>query len=150
MFSSNQQLQISGRMRDLAQDIAFAMRKAGCDEMFTREKNPCVCGYQITNNGLYVIGNMGSRAVRPKREFENSNFTPYPFDYDPEIIAKIAEQWLRKQPHINPEFDEEEGGHDLGYLLQDIWSLDYETKDHINDIFDAVICLRPYKNYYAK
>ena len=137
-------------MQDLALDIGFSLRKSGDDRLFTRADDPCVCGYQITASGLYVIGNMGCHASTPDIGTRKSGFTPYPFDYDPEIIAKIAAQWLQKQPHRNTEYDDADGGHDKGYLMQDVWGLEYEMRETIDDVWSAIICLVPYRNYYAK
>ena len=65
MFASNQKFTVSGEMEYLAKDIAHAMQKSGEDRLFRRKDNPCVCGYQITENGLYVIGNCGLQKPNP-------------------------------------------------------------------------------------
>ena len=150
MFSSNQQLAISGYKACLAEDIAFAIRKSGYDECFLRKERPVACGYQIAPGGLYLIGHLGIKGEKPEYGNDYEGWTEYPFDYDPEIIAGIVKQWLAKQEYPRDEYDGCDGSRDNGYLIRDVWMLDDGARHKIKHIHDAIICISPYKNFYAK
>lgn len=98
MFSSNQILDIACEPRDLAQVIRFAVGLYG-DEKFTRSDGRMRMAFSEPVPCVYALG---TGSMRPYETGPNKGWagklgkgwTDFPFDYDPEIVAKIVTQWL--------------------------------------------------------
>lgn len=103
MYASNQTLDITCEPRDLPLVLDFAIRFYG-QNIFTRTDGRIRMAWSEPMEGAYALG-LGT--MEPYKTGPNKNWartpgkgwTDYPFDYDPEIIARIAAQWLdRHQP----------------------------------------------------
>ena len=138
MFSSNQVLKISGDLnhdKDLRDAIEFALKKSDWHKCFTRNEKPTKCVFQISDNGDFCIG--WGNAEYGWSEFQ--------FDYDIDIISKIAEQHLRKQSVSGFGGG---GTNSHGFLME---CIDYDTNGiNENGIYKGIIIIKSYNCYYAK
>lgn len=151
MFSSNQVFQVSGSLDSISSVIDFAVRHSGHHEMFTRSDHKVRAAYQITETGLYCLGKGTMEGdVRPPSAKPDS-WINFPFDYDPNIIAPIVEQWIRKQPRPSDETEAFDGSHAVGFLCIEPWNLEGNTFDYnIKDVHRCIVCFKPFLNFYAK
>lgn len=143
MFSSNQIFQVSGTLDDIERVLDFAIRQSGEHELFTRTESPVPIVYQITDNGLYCLATAYGGTP-------DEDWSLYPFDYDPKIIARIIRQWLELQPRPKSDYDCCEGGHAPGFICQELWSLDPKLRDHIKSPYYGFLTFRPFTNWYSK
>lgn len=102
MFSSNQILDITCEPRDLAAVIRFAVDLYG-NEIFTRSDGRMRMAFSEPVPGVYALGRGSMRPYKtgPNRGWAaklGKGWTDFPFDYDPEIVARIAAQWLEGNP----------------------------------------------------
>lgn len=144
MLSSNQVLEISGSMRQLAQAIKFVMIYSDYTHFFTRNDRPAKCVYQTTDDGLYCIGWSGHGETPP------DGWKEYPFDYDPDIIGAIAQQWLENAPKPVDENMGNDGSHNIGFLLQESVGRRWEDQKQIKNGHRCIFTLRPFWCFYAK
>lgn len=83
MFTSNQELKISGDFTQLKHALRFALE-------YSETRNFC---FQRTGDS-YCIGWM---TMNPKGEYvAEKGWVKYQFDFDYDIVAKIVEQEIRK------------------------------------------------------
>lgn len=107
MFSSNQKLDITCETRDLASVIDFCTKLyADSCQMFTRSNGRVKIAFSEPMTGVYAIGtgSMAPYTTGPNKCVGHDcpdGWTDYPFDHDPEIIAKIIAQWLGKNPPLD-------------------------------------------------
>ena len=136
MFASNQIFEISGDLDhtdDLKEAIEFALKKSGWHKCFTRQEKPTACVFQVTENGDFCIGWGDAK----------NGWTAFQFDYDIDIISKIAEQHLRKQSVQGFNGD---GSNSHGFLMK---AIDYNTEG-VNDDYRGIVIITSYNCYYAK
>ena len=136
MFSSNQILEISGDLNhtdELKEAIEFALKKSGWHRCFTRKEKPTGCVFQITDNGDFCIGWGDAQ----------KGWNAFQFDYNIEIISKIAEQYLRKQSVCGFGGD---GTNSHGFLMK---SIDCNT-ECVRDEYRGIVIITSYNCYYAK
>lgn len=102
MYASNQILDITCEPRDMPLVLDFAIRFYG-QNIFTRTDGRIKMAWSEPMAGTYALG-LGT--MEPYKSGPNkgwartpgNGWTDYPFDYDPEIVARIAAQWLEKHP----------------------------------------------------
>lgn len=136
MFSSNQILEISGDLNhtdELKEAIEFALKKSDWHRCFTRKEKPAECVFQITDKGDFCIGWGDAK----------NGWNAFQFDYDIDIISKIAEQHLRKQSVCGFGGD---GTDSHGFLMK---AIGYDT-DEVRDNYRGIIIITSYNCYYAK
>ena len=113
MFHSNQVL-------DLADAVKFVMALHGTDK-FTRRESPVKLAFAEPAPGMYAIGT-GSFPGFPDRRIPghpaSRGWTDYPFDYDPDIVAQIIKQLVKKQPE--PPHTDTDGGESLGVRIRSL------------------------------
>lgn len=104
MFHSNQTLDVTCEPADLAMAINFGVRLyARESRIFTRPDGRVRPAMADSVPGFWILG---TGSMEPYRSGPNKGhghgpgrgWQDLPFDYDPEIIAKIACQWLEKNP----------------------------------------------------
>lgn len=104
MFSSNQIFDVSCRPQDLERVIAFGVECYNASaNIFTRLDGRIKMAFAEPVPGVYAIGtgSMQPYQIGPNKGWSakiGRGWTDYPFDYDPEIIAKVIGQWLEKNP----------------------------------------------------
>ena len=150
-FSSNQILQVSGKLDDIENALSFALKLSGHDKNLTQKERDrgCKLVYQITSSGRYCIG-WGFEKVP-------SGWSEYPFDFQTDIVAKIIAQYLKKQRPINAnEYDDYDGSYDNGFIMKHDESI-YEWdksgdigKNHIENPNYCIVYFQAFENYYAK
>lgn len=120
MFHSNQVLDLTVELNDLADAVKFVMALHGTDK-FTRRESPVKLAFAEPAPGMYAIGT-GSFPGFPDRRIPghpaNRGWTDYPFDYDPDIVAQIIKQWVKKQPE--PPHTDTDGGESLGVRIRSL------------------------------
>lgn len=154
MFSSNQILDVSCEQQDLGEIIKFAIGLYG-EDLFTRNDGRLKVAYSEPVPGVYAIGrgsfpgfsNNPGLAHPAKR-----GWTDYPFDYDPEIIAGIINQWVKKQSA--PKHTGTDGSEHLGIRVRCLGSIGkelpprYELPDW--DCFSCILLFTPIHLAYDK
>lgn len=143
MFSSNQVLSYSGTFDELQIALEFALKASGQDRHMNEaeRKRGCKLVYQISKTGKYCIG-WGFNTVP-------TGWKEYEFDFDPEIVAKIIIQYLKKQEPINIK-DEElrgDGSTSKGFIMTHDWPEDIFD---IENCFYMIVYFQAFENYYAK
>lgn len=143
MFSSNQVLTYSGTFDELQIALEFALKASGQDRHMSEaeRKRGCKLVYQISKTGKYCIG-WGFNTVP-------TGWKEYEFDFDPEIVAKIIIQYLKKQEPINikdPELHGD-GSTSKGFIMTHDWPEDIFD---IENCFYMIVYFQAYENYYAK
>lgn len=97
MFHSNQVIDLTVELNDLADAVKFIMALYGTDT-FARRESPVKLAFAEPAPGMYAIGS-GSFPGFPDRHIPghpaSRGWTDYPFDYDPDIIAQIIKQWVK-------------------------------------------------------
>ena len=146
MFHSNQELKISGdfgHRNDFLESLKFALAKSGYMEYFTRNNKPCQCAFQVSaNKDAYYIGAL---AYDTKSE---EGWTPFQFDFDIEIIAKIAEQQVCKMEF--PAGYSGDGSSHKGFLIEEAERWAYDKDVGLKKAHHAVIKITPFTCYYSK
>ena len=137
MFSSNQIFDVSCEPSDLARVIKFGV-ELYCDDMFIRSDGRVHIAFSGPAPGIYAIGtgSMDRLKSGPNKGYGHDcpkYWADYPFDYDPEIIAGIITQWVRKQPR--PECPDTDGSASLGVRVRSLAS--------ISDTMMAVAATQP-------
>ena len=143
MFSSNQILEISGRLdhgEELYNALEFALKASGNLRGFTHvTKVNIKCVYQITNDGRYCIG----RAYNEPKDGWNE----FPFDFDLSIISQIIIKYLEKQ---EIERDIWDGSYTKGFIMKAIpESLNLVDNGIINPFY-GIVEFNPYTCFYSK
>lgn len=146
MFHSNQELKISGdfgHRNDFLESLKFVLAKSGYMEYFTRSNKPCQCAFQVSaNKDAYYIGAL---AYDTKSE---EGWTPFQFDFDIEIIAKIAEQQVCKMDF--PVGYSGDGSSHKGFLIEEAERWAYDKDVGLKKAHHAVIKITPFTCYYSK
>lgn len=131
MFSSEQIFEISGDFSQLEMSIKFAM------DMYGGKKDKQYY-FQITEDGKYCIG-----------WYAGEGWTPFPFDFDAHIVAKIVEQHLSKHRSEESVYDYADGSTRDGFLMKNI----EQSAMDINGIkhsFSGIVSIEYFENFYAK
>lgn len=148
MFHSNQKLEISCEERDLAKAIDFAMDLSGYKARFADRDRPLSVIYQETPSGLYLIGSSLTAGAHGRKLDEG--WSEYPFDYDPEILARVVSQWAAKQ---TPPFDpsaQGDGSSRPGILCRAAKGMDYDARKMIKNPHHAILAFSPCTCFYHK
>ncbi len=104
MFHSNQILDVTCEPRDLAGVIDFGINLyTGTTKLFTRLDGRVTPAVTNICPGFWILG---TGSMKPYQTGPNKGhghaarrgWQDLPFDYDPDIIAKIAAQWLENNP----------------------------------------------------
>lgn len=113
MFSSNQLLDVACAKDGLPQVLDFAVKLRG-EEMFTRSDGRVKMAHAVLKMAagpdIYLIG-MGSMEpyqTGPNRGWSSKlgkGWEDYPFDYEPDLVARIIAQWAAKQEIDMPSID---------------------------------------------
>ena len=163
MFHSNQELKISGdfgHRNDFLESLKFALAKSGYMEYFTRSNKPCQCAFQVSaNKDAYYIGALAydTEPVKPvmtNKVVQGQNITavwerrPGQFDFDIEIIAKIAEQQVCKMEF--PAGYSGDGSSHKGFLIEEAERWAYDKDVGLKKAHHAVIKITPFTCYYSK
>lgn len=144
MFSSNQIMEITGTMEDIESVLRFALKMSGNEKNYKDQKEierGCKLVYQITPTHKYCIG-WGFKTVQP-------GWKEYDFDFDPEIVAKIIAQHLKKyEPNNEEELEYFDGSTSKGFHMSaDVWSdkgEDIQSKNY------CIVFFEPHILLYAK
>lgn len=131
MFSSNQQLFISGTLdvTDIREALYYSIVKAA------RSNDYC---YQISEDGKkFCIG--WKYDDKPPEGWND-----FSFDFDCDIVARIIKQFLEKTNIDVSEFYGD-GSCEKGYLIKVI---DVDTD--IKNKFYGIVSFEPFINFYAK
>ena len=134
MFSSNQQLEISGSMEQLRSTIEFCLKHSGWLERFEDSLRPTI---QVTKNN-FCIGWGLDEVYGDKDSWQKLQF-PYSLD----LITTIVSDWLNNQSCEELPFD---GSNHKGFIVR---SIDYQTED-IKDSNYGIIEIQVYNCFYAK
>lgn len=132
MFSSNQKLSISGKLKDLQAALEFTLNKYS-------DRSPIANSFQITENGWYVLG----------WAKEKKDYTDYPFKATAEILTTIITAWLKENACENddPYWD---GSEDDGFLLEVVEETFADEEDGVKEPFYAIVKIKPYLCLYSK
>lgn len=106
MYSSNQRLDITCDFKQFPATLDFVVRLSGDHECLTRQNQRVKLAFRTTDNGLYflALGSMPANPTRPGSGIKcKEGWTDFPFDYDPEIVARIIQQWAEAQPEVECE-----------------------------------------------
>ena len=147
-FSSNQILQVLGKLDDIETALSFALKLSGYDKNLTQKERDrgCKLVYQITSSSRYCIG-WGFEKVP-------SGWSEYPFDFQTDIVAKIIAQYLKKQTCINEDaYIDGDGSYDKGFIMKhddSIWRYDCSGKNNIENPNYCIVYFEAFENYYAK
>ena len=113
MYASNQLLDIACARDDLPRVLGFAVKLYG-EEIFTRAdgriRMACAIVKMAVGPDIYLVG---TGSMEPYRTGVNKGWasklgkgwTDYPFDYEPELAAKVVAQWVAKQEIEMPSID---------------------------------------------
>ena len=128
MFSSNQELKISGSFdigEELRLALKFGIEFSGWHEPFTRKEKQAVCTYQIGEDGSFCIG----------WDAETDGWNPFQFGYNLTIIEEA----------IREHFKENFKGYD-GFLMEEC----HGATEGVKNGFYGILKFSPFKNYYEK
>lgn len=140
MFSSNQELKISGdSLEDLLMILEFGMTYSGLKERLTRRDKPTSLIFQITNTGKFCIGDCFKENIKEGWEF-------FPFDYDIEILARVILQTINKAK-LNNEYCGGDGSSRKGFIMQHCES---SNEEDIKNAWIGDLVFTPFYTYYAK
>lgn len=137
MFSSNQQLKISGGFEDLLNTLNFALELSEIEDMCTREDNPCKVCFQISKNNEYCIGTYLNKLPSGWKDFS--------FDYDCNLMNLSIIQFFYNK-HVECE-EYGDGTNEKGFLLENIT---YKDSENIENCWSGKIKISVFNNYYAK
>ena len=144
MFSSNQELRVSGSLSDieyLKQSLDFGLTISGVKNCLLREHKPTFVVYQITEDGNFCVGHALKETKKEGWEF-------FPFDYDLDVLARIIKQHLEKQKNF-----EEFGGDGTtrkGFLMRQCPDLYSSEEEGIKNPWFGTLVFEPFSCYYAK
>ena len=130
MFSSDQVFEVSGDMSQLEKTIRFAIDMHGIGKSGI--------SYQKTEDGKFCLG-WG----------DEKGWSPFPFDFDPHIVAEIVKQHLEKQDCENP-YAWADGSSDKGFLMKVIPETFADEYKGIKGPFYGIVSIEPFMNYYGK
>lgn len=147
MFTSNQELKISGEFHNISTALNFALKLSEQDKHLTKSERErgCKILFQLTDD-KYCIG-WGFKDVP-------NGWTEYQFDFDVEIVSKIIEQYLKKLVPVNAE-DEDvmsgDGGTRDGFIMKCPWMEgEYDNENDIRNRNYCIVYFQKFVNYYAK
>lgn len=130
MFSSDQIFEVSGDMQQLEKTIRFAIDMNGIGKSG-------IC-YQKTEDGKFCLG-WG----------DEEGWSPFPFDFDPHIVAEIVKQHLEKQDCEDP-YAWADGSSGKGFLMKVIPGTCADKYKGIKNPFYGIVSIEPFMNYYSK
>jgi hypothetical protein len=130
MFSSDQIFEVSGDMSQLEKTIRFAIDMNGIGKSG-------IC-YQKTEDGKFCLG-WG----------DEEGWSPFPFDFDPHIVAEIVKQHLEKQDCKDP-YAWADGSSDKGFLMKAIPETCADEYKGIKHPFYGIVSIEPFMNFYSK
>ena len=141
MFSSNQVLEVSGKLNvdSIRNTLEFALKLSGNFETFTRKEKHSTCVYQITEDGKYCIGWAFDGVEKGWSEF--------PFDFDLDIISRIICQHLEKQGVVYGEWD---GSYGKGFVMRVIEETLACEEAGVKNPFYGIVSFESYTCFYAK
>ena len=161
MYASNQRLDVACTKDDLTKVLDFAVKLYG-EELFTRSDGRIRMAFAIikmpAGPDIYMIG---TGAMEPYQTGPNKGWasklgkgwTDYPFDYEPDLVARIIAQWAAKQDIDMPSID---GSVEKGIRVMSVHTA-YEdgplpTPYSIEgiDMGDAILAFVPYPMEYHK
>lgn len=150
IFASNQKFSVSGMNtpENIAAVLDFGIRLSGHHDIFTRKENRILPAFLDTGSGMYVIGHGRKKDVWNEQPVKWQSF---PFDYDPDILARVVSQWLNGQPRPFSEYEGADGLLETGFLCQSVSELNYDEREQLgSDWYNGILCFRPFANFYAK
>ena len=140
MFSSNQELKISGCLThegELEHALRFALELSG--DMEALKEGRCRLVHQILKDGRYCIGICYGNL--------KNGWSEYPFKFDIHIVSQIIIQHLEQFPLQRGFWD---GGYHKGFLMEVIPEcLDSRLGDIIEP-FIGIVSFKPYSCFYSK
>ena len=160
MFCSNQVLDVSCETRDLAKVIGFGVDLYNENaNIFTRLDGRMKMAFSEPVPGVYAVG---TGSMEPYQSGPNKGWaaeigkgwTDYPFDYDPELVARIVEQWLGKNPPSDESRPRTDGTVRPGIRVRCLRSIDHELPPPYEipgwDWMDAILFFTPCWMRYDK
>ena len=154
MFSSNQILDISCEQKDLSRVIKFAV---GLDDedLFIRHDGRLKMAFSEPIPGVYAIGRgsvPGFSGSSVRGHSAGKGWVDYPFDYDPDIVAGIINQWIQKQPE--PKHTGTDGSEHLGVRVRCLESMGDDLPHSYDlpnwDWFSCILLFTPIHMAYHK
>ena len=145
MFSSNQELVITGSLEQLEQALRFAMAYSGQAEHLTpaEQKRGCKVVYQIAGN-MYAIG----------WGFENvpEHWKEWDFDFDYDIVSRVIQQFIeKKKDTVDNAYREFDGTSRIGFKMHNIDDYNvWEEDGKLKNCFYGIVAFEPYWNFYSK
>lgn len=130
MFSSEQIFDINGDMGQLEMAIKFAVDMHGIGRSG-------IC-YQKTEDGKFCLGWSNEKG-----------WSPFPFDFDPHIVAEIVKQHLKKQDCEDP-YADWDGSSELGFHMKAIDNVCSDEKGGIKNPFFGIVSIEAEYIYYGK
>lgn len=145
MFSSNQELKVSGPLQTeyIESALNFALHYSGQDKHLSKaeQERGCLIVYQITNRGSYCIG-WGFEEVP-------EGWERFSFDFDVEIVSRLIKQQIEKCDLAN-DYEGFDGSAHKGFIMCDMsHSFDAEERG-ITNPFYGIVEFAPFYCYYAK
>lgn len=115
MYSSNQILDVTCDARDLGSALDFAIKLYG-EDIFTRDDGRIKMAFAELRQPADTMPNaylLGWGTMEPYRTGDNKDWaaspakgwTDYPFDYEPDLVARVVAQWAMKQDVEMPDID---------------------------------------------
>lgn len=146
MFSSNQILQVSGKLNQLEKALQFALDYSGHGKNIQEDeyRRGCRLTYQVTEDGKYCIGWAFLDEADKKLP---EGWSEYPFRFDTEIVAKIIMQHLNDFPMDKDIWD---GGYEKGFLMEVIPENLGDKLDTIKRPFYGIVSFKAYTCFYSK
>ena len=145
IFSSNQKFDVSCELDALPHVIDFAFGLSGTLDAVARTQGRLKPAFQILD-GFYCLGTSLEGS-----EFKSDDWTPYPFDYDPDLVAGCVAQWVRKNP--DPEHTGTDGTEKLGVRVmckESAYSLMQAHGVRLRDPWTCIVAVQPYNLAYDK
>lgn len=140
MFSSNQELKISGCLThegELEHALRFALERT--DDMDALKEGRCRLVHQILKDGRYCIGICYGNL--------KNGWSEYPFKFDISIVSQIIIQHLEQFPLERGFWD---GGYYKGFLMEVIPEcLDSRLGDII-ETFIGIVSFKSFSCFYSK
>lgn len=144
MFSSNQQLVISGDIDQLKKSLKFALKHSGWYENFKDDLQPTV---QITD-GHFCIG-WGSpdedepMLISDTYSSKNKGWGMLPFAFNYKALYNMVKQWLSEQDIEKSSY---EGSNTKGFIIKAIEC----REEDIQDPEYGIISIAPFNCFYGQ
>ncbi len=132
---------VTCELDDLARTVDFAMSLEGSKKALLKPDPTCVLAYQLTDE-YYCIGWLLKNTLGKDTE----GWTPLPFTYDPEIVARIVAQWIKSRMWPIP--DDTDGSVELGARVQCLQCV--RPRRDIETPWRCVVAVTGYNMTYEK